>query len=131
MRISIRNTIIWLLIAFLGVVFFASGMAKMVGAPWDIEDFESLHTSFQLMYVVGAMEVLSALGLFVDRYRSWSATVQAVLMAGAIGMHMINGDLHILGLPTILGAAAAWLVYLLAVKDTTQQQTADEEATED
>ncbi len=114
-----RRFIIWLDIAFLSIIFFASGMAKMVGAPWDIEDFESLNASFQLMYVVGAVEVLTSIGLFVDRYRLWSATIQAILMTGAIGMHMINGDLHIVGLPLFLGAGAALLVYLLSTTDIT------------
>lgn len=111
---TLRVLLEWLIIFVLSVVFFASGMSKVTGQPWDLEDFQKLGMGFQMVHLVGAAEVLAVFGLFVDRYKVWSATLLAVVSFGAIVVHVLLDDLVEMGGPLVLGFLSAALVYLLA-----------------
>jgi len=46
-----------IIIIILSIVFLAAGIAKLTGQHWDIEDFEKIGMSFQMIHFIGAAEV--------------------------------------------------------------------------
>lgn len=112
---KLHRTLVWILTFILSVAFFTSGMKKLVGNSFNLDDWQSLGYNWEVMYTIGGIEFLTALGLWATQYRIWAATIQAILMVGAIGLHMIAGDLSIVGGPLFLGAFDGALVYLLSM----------------
>ena len=86
---TLRVLLEWIIIFVLSIVFFASGFSKLANQHWDLEDFEKLGMSMQMVHMIGAAEILAALGLFVDRYRMWAATILAIVSFGAIVVHVV------------------------------------------
>lgn len=121
---KVHKVLLWFFTFVLSVAFLTSGMEKLVGNSFDLDDFQSLGYNWDILYGIGAIEFLTALGLWVKEYRIWAATIQAILMVGAIGLHMIAGDLHIIGGPLVLGALDAALVYLLSMHSSKEDEVA-------
>ncbi len=123
LRVLLESIIVFVL----SIVFFASGFSKLADQHWDLEDFEKLGMSFQMIQMIGAAEILAALGLFVDRYRTWAATVLAIISFGAIVVHVILNDLVEMGGPLILGALSGALVYFISTApkeaDSSQEES--------
>lgn len=80
------------MIAALGValsaVFFVAGMAKLLRAAPLEEQFREFGLSTSVMRLVGAAELLGAIGLQIDRLEIPSALGLALLMAGAVANHV-------------------------------------------
>lgn len=110
LRVLLESIIVFIL----SIVFFASGFSKLADQHWDLEDFEKLGMGFQMIHMIGAAEILAALGLYVDRYRTWAATVLAIISFGAIVVHVILNDLVEMGGPLVLGALSGALVYFIS-----------------
>ncbi len=119
---KIYTVLVWFFTFILSVAFLTSGMEKLVGNSFDLDDFQSLGYNWDVLYGIGAIELLTALGLWVKEYRIWAATIQAILMVGAIGLHMIAGDLEVIGGPLVLGAIDAAVVYLLSMHSSTEDE---------
>ena len=119
---KLHNVLVWILTFALSVAFLTSGMEKLVGNSFDLDDCQSVGYNWSVLYTIGAIEFLTSLGLWVKQYRIWAATIQAILMVGAIGLHMMANDLHIIGGPLFLGGMAAALVYLLSMHNSKEDE---------
>ncbi|NOU97420.1 DoxX family membrane protein [Paenibacillus sp. LMG 31456] len=91
-----------------GVGFLLTGFMKLSGDPTQVEAFNDIYgygTGF--MYVVGIIEVLSALGLLLGFWRNKLVTVFSgvlvMVMAGAILTHLKSGQgFGIASMPLVL-----------------------------
>jgi uncharacterized membrane protein YphA (DoxX/SURF4 family) len=97
--------------ALLAVAFLGSGGLKLAGAKQSLQMRDQLHVGARLWRLVGALEVVGALGLaagFVVPVLGIAAAVGlALLMAGAIVTHARARDLR--------NAGPAALLLVLAV----------------
>jgi len=103
----------WSLSIFLALLFAALGSSKLWGpsaARWG-ERFLNLGYPAGSHYVVGAVEIVSGLALLLPRSRKAAAGSLTLVMAGAIGTHLIHGELPRVIPPLILFILALLLFF--------------------
>lgn len=97
-----------LLTYLLALVFAASGGAKLLALPFEVEAFARWGYSLEFMYFTGALEVAGALGLLVPRLSALAALCLSVLMLGAVGTHVMHQEWAV-GLVALgIGLAVFW-----------------------
>ncbi len=90
------------------VAFLMSGVVKLSGNALMLHDFKEIYGySKGFMYLIGAFEILGAIGLIVGFWRSKIATFSsaglAIIMIGAVFTHLSAGqDLNVAIAPFIL-----------------------------
>jgi uncharacterized membrane protein YphA (DoxX/SURF4 family) len=77
------NVALWVLQAVLALQFAGGGLAKLAGAPELVDMFANIGAGQWLRYLVGALEVVGAVGLLVPRLSGLAAVGLAGLMVGA------------------------------------------------
>jgi putative oxidoreductase len=114
------NTILWLLQGLLALVFLGSGALKLLLPRADLSTHLAWVASVPswLPPFIGLLEVLGALGLIlplamrvVPALTRLTAALLAVLMALAVGLHAIRGELA-LGMPALVLACLCVFVVI-------------------
>lgn len=108
---DVQGKIRFVLRAILGLLFFAAGVAKLLGAPMLVEEF-SLFAPYGIgqwfRYLVGAIEIVGAL-LLIPRSRvPWGAAVLLFVCIGAFFAQLLvihHDFIH----PIVMGALLAWV----------------------
>jgi uncharacterized membrane protein YphA (DoxX/SURF4 family) len=106
--ITFRKATVWAGAALLAVAFIAIGVSKLAGASaarWG-ERFEQWGYPANTHYAVGLLEVLGGIGMVVPRWRRAASLTLAVLMAAALGTHVVNGELARVVPPLVFGGLA-------------------------
>lgn len=85
--------LVWILEAFLVLGFLMAGFGKASGSEQQKQAFSGrYHYSLGMMYFIGAMEMLGALGLlvgyFVPILAVLAAAGLAIIMIGAVATHL-------------------------------------------
>lgn len=96
--------------AFTGLQFLMGGGMKLTGAM--VEQFAAWGLPGAFSYVTGVVEIVGALLVFFPRTRMYGGALLAAWMVGAIGTHVVNGEVAA-SIPAViaggLAAAVAWL----------------------
>jgi len=106
---SIASWIIQVLIAGL---FLMMGSQKLMGEAEMTANFVKWGMPGFMLYVIGTLEVLGAIGLFIPRLAGLAATGLILLMVGALFTHLIHGEYGIALMPVAVMAMLAVVVYL-------------------
>ena len=103
----------WSISIILALLFAAVGFSKLWGPPSARWSDRFLHWGYPagFQYVVGGVEIISGLALLVPRSRKPASVTLALVMAGAVGTHLIHGELPRIVVPLILGILA-FLLFL-------------------
>ena len=83
-----RKTIFYALLILISVFFLFGGGGKAFGHPEAIKYNQALHLDVWFIRLIGTLEVLGAIGLWVHRYRTSATICLMVIMIGAIGCHI-------------------------------------------
>lgn len=92
----------------LALIFFASGGAKLLSLPFEVEAFVRWGYPITFMYFTGIVEVSGAVGLLITRLSSLASLCLAVLMLGAIGTHLAHKEWLMLAVASSIAIAAFW-----------------------
>ena len=87
-----KNIIGWIITGLLVLAFLMAGGVKLSGQEEMVQNFDKWGYPIVFMYVIGLFEILGAIGLLVKNFRIFSAIGLILLMLGAIGTHLINGE---------------------------------------
>jgi uncharacterized membrane protein len=71
--------------AFLGLIYFCAGSAKLLGAEFMVEAFDATGLGQSLRIAVGVLEICGGLCLFVPRASIYAAVVLGCTMVGVLG----------------------------------------------
>jgi putative oxidoreductase len=94
----------WILQVLIGSLFLFSGASKLFGVPEMVNFFAQVGFGQWLRYVLGVLEVGSAVALFFPRQAFYGALVLSFSLLGHIVIHQV-----------VLHRPASFLVVLLAV----------------
>jgi uncharacterized membrane protein YphA (DoxX/SURF4 family) len=103
---------VWAGTLLLAIAFVFAGVSKLRGPSalrWA-DRFAHWGYPASARYVVGALEILGAVGVLIPMCRRPAAGILVALMAGAFGTHAAHAELPRLVPPLVLGAIA-FLVY--------------------
>jgi len=99
---TIKRAGVWVLVVLLAAEFIAAGARKFApGSSWS-HMFLAWGYPPWFRFVVGAVEVLSGLALFVPQARRGAIGVLLAIMAGAVATHLLHGEPRRLILNAIL-----------------------------
>jgi len=85
------NASLWLAALLSASVFLVAATAKLAGVM--DQNFERWGYGGRFALVVGVLELLGALGLLLPRTAGWAALGLSLVMIGAIGTHVANGEI--------------------------------------
>ena len=125
MKILQKISMITVAVVVLNVWLFRFGKATMFrggDATNMTEEFAAYGLNETMVYLVGGLKILSALGLLIGFFNKKTITpaagLMAVLMIGAIAMHFKIGDEAIKFLPAGLMFALSSLIIMVNKKLT-------------
>lgn len=104
MRI-IKTVVVWALQILVGAMFVLVGVMKFQDPGWA-RNFARWGYPDGFYIVVGVLEAVGGIALFVPRFTTYAAILLMTTMAGAVLTHLLHGETQRLGVP---------LVYLLIV----------------
>lgn len=107
-----RNIFAWIITILLAAAFGMAGAYKLMGSEEMIQNFERWGLPTFTMYIVGILELLCVIGLFIPKTRMLAAYGIIVLMTGAAAIHLMNNEFSSVGTNLLLGGAAFGLAYL-------------------
>jgi putative oxidoreductase len=121
---AFANIFVWILTVLLAIVFTLAGGVKLIGAPAMVQEFAQIGIGQWFRYLTGILEVASAIGLFVPKYRFWAALQIAVIMATATSINIvILHQLTLARLTAVLMALALALAWLRPTRATLKAST--------
>src|SRR4051812_18767092 len=82
------NVTCWVLQVLAAAAFLAAGASKLAAVPVMVEMFARLGVGQWFRFVTGALEVIGAVGLLVPRAAFYGALLLALVMVGAIVVHL-------------------------------------------
>ncbi|KQS83624.1 DoxX family protein [Methylobacterium sp. Leaf361] len=86
----------------LTAVFLVAAVMKFAAVPFEVEGFVRFGYPLWFMDVVGALQLLGAVLLWTPGCVALGAGLLAVLMAGAVGSHLLAGDPVLMPLPALM-----------------------------
>lgn len=76
----------------ISLVFGLSGIAKLAGLEFEVAAFERWGFPLGFMYFTGVLEVLAALGIWINRMSAFVGLCLVGLATGAVGVQLVFGD---------------------------------------
>ena len=114
MKPKIKKTIMWILIGLLALQFTSAGLPKFTGS-WDTKFADWGYPSF-FVYLIGLVEIVGIIGLFIRKTRKWAVIALMLTMIGAAITHALNDEASRLIHNFILIALLVSVFYLHKVK---------------
>ena len=102
MKPKTRNITAWIIAGLLAFAFLGSGVTKLMGQEMHVQNFERWGFSTTFMYLIGALEVLGAMGVLIMKLRPLAGLGLGLLMIGAVGTHVAFGEWSMILPPFIL-----------------------------
>lgn len=87
-----KNAVLWTGSALLALAFVGSGAMKLTGNPELVANFARWGYPGGFIYVIGAVELIAAVGLLVPRLAGYAATGLVAVMVGAVGTHLLHAE---------------------------------------
>lgn len=111
----------YIALVILAGVFVMTGFNKVSGSEMMVQTFEGFSYPAWTMYLIGAVELLSAVGLLIPRTRMVAAGLLTFILIGAVGTHLIYGQYSALGFPAIL-LVANIVVLLIGMRKMEEEE---------
>ena len=109
-RRRVLSIALWALQSLLAIMFAMAGLAKVFGDPAMVEMFATIGIGQWFRYVVGALEIVGAVGVLIPQLSGLAALGLVCLMAGATLTNvLVLGTSPLLPIALMLvGALVAW-----------------------
>jgi putative oxidoreductase len=103
------SVLVWIAIALGVLAYAAAGTSKVLGVEQMAQSFTHFHLPLWFMTFIGACEIAGAVGLLIRRLSALAAVGLAIIMIGAIYMHVTYDA------PPMAAPAAVLLVLMIFV----------------
>lgn len=107
---KVINVILWILQIAFAAMFLVAGAVKLLNDPMMIEVFAKVGFGQWLRYVIGVVEILSAIMLIVPNLVPYGALLLICTMVGTIIAHLAVLD-ESARLPTVLLLLSAVILW--------------------
>ncbi len=76
----------------MGSIFLLVGQAKLAGGPAIDTMFEAWGYPAEFRYVVGVLEAVGGIGLFIPATKRYASVLLMIVMTGAMLTHAVNAE---------------------------------------
>jgi uncharacterized membrane protein YphA (DoxX/SURF4 family) len=87
---KVGQILLWLLTIGVGLAMALAGASKFLASEMWVGAFEGWGYPGAFSYVIGVLEVLGAVAIFVPKYATYGAALIVVIMCGAAGTLLLN-----------------------------------------
>jgi uncharacterized membrane protein YphA (DoxX/SURF4 family) len=91
-RIKIKTFLSWFLQIILGLEFIIAGSSKFFDQESNIRHFEAWGFPDHFYLIVGALEVIGGLLIFIPKLATKASTILGVIMIGASTTHIFHNE---------------------------------------
>ena len=103
---------VWGVSALLTAAFLMAGGMKLMGSEQIVQNFELWGYPYFFLYVVGLSEVTFGISLWIPKISGLAALGLVSLMVGAVGTHLLAGEMNMLAPPLVLGILSALIFWV-------------------
>ena len=89
---KIRNISAWVLQVILGLMFLMAGSSKFQHASVWERKFQNWGFPDHYYIIIGILEMIGAIGLFIPRFMKPAAIFLITIMIGAAATHLFNNE---------------------------------------
>ena len=107
-----RNIFAWVLQVLLGLEFILAGQAKFTGPDSWSKSFADWGFPDNFFYVIGGLELLGAILVFIPKFASKAALGLGIIMIGAAITHAIHAEWSRIVVTLIIAAICGGVFYL-------------------
>ncbi len=107
-----RNIVTWVLQVLLGLEFILAGQAKFTRSDVWAREFNQWGFPDNFYLVIGALELIGAILIFIPRFASKAALGLGVIMIGAAITHAIHGESSRIIVTVIIAGVCGLVFYL-------------------
>ena len=109
---KVKNRVAWTAQILLAVLYVLAASGKLISRPEWISRFRNWGFPDRFYLLIGALEILGAIGLLIPRLAGYAACGLIILMIGAAATHLVNGEgLQVLR-PVVFLLLLAIVVYM-------------------
>ena len=101
------NIGLWTLQVLLAAVYAFSAFGKLTAEAQNVAGFAAMGLGNTGMYVIGALELAGAIGMFVPALTGLAAACFVALMVGAVALTLAIGGGALVAIPATVGVVAA------------------------
>jgi hypothetical protein len=103
----------WCLSGLVAIPFIIFGGMKLIGLEMMMERMAEINYAASATRMIGIIEVLGVIGLFLSRTRVFSLSLFVLIMAGAVGSHIGGGHaLNTVFMPTLIALVSGTTILL-------------------
>lgn len=106
-----KSMLVWIVITLGALTYATAGTSKVLGVEQMVQGFTHFHLPLWFMIFIGVCEIAGAIGLLVRRLSALAAACLAIIMLGAIAMHLTY-DAPVMAVPAavllLLMGFVAW-----------------------
>ena len=102
----------WIIQILLAGLFLMSGAGKLMNDPEVVANFTRWGMPDKIYLLIGAFEVLGAIGLLIPRLAGLAATGLILIMIGALFTHLTHNELGMAVVPLVVIILLSVIVYL-------------------
>lgn len=110
-----KNKAILIMSLLLTLTFLGFGGMKFTSPEALVANFQKWGYPDGFHFIVGGLEVVGAVGLFIKSLAKYSAMLLGILMIGAFGTHVLNPPL-VEGIPSLVLGILSFSTYYLHTK---------------
>ncbi len=101
MQARTKNITIWVIQAALALFYAVQGLMKLAGGDEVVVNFTRWGFPNKFYLLIGALELLGAIGLVVPRSSAYAAMGLIAVMLGAAVTHITHGEIMMLPMPLV------------------------------
>ena len=109
-----KKSIYYALLFIVSVLFVFSGYSKIISVPEAVQNFTNAHLPLWLLYLIGPIEILGAIGLWIPMLQRLAVYALLTVLAGAILTSAIFVSITATIFPLAIAVA---LIYILRVRN--------------
>lgn len=102
----------YVMLVIVSALFLFAAYPKLIADPMAVEGFAAAHLPVWFLYLVGALEVLGVIGLWIPKTQKWAAWGLMVIMVGAIVVNAITQPINMIIMPIVVGIALWYIAHL-------------------
>ena len=107
-----KNIGSWVVQVMVAGLFMMMAVPKLMSSADTVANFERWGLPGKMYLVIGAFEMLGAIGLLVPKTSAYAAIGLIMIMMGALYTHLTHGEMLMAMMPVMVMMMLAFVVYV-------------------
>lgn len=106
-----KNVASWVIQVLVAALFMMMAAPKLMSDPEVVSNFTRWGLPEKIYLVIGAFELVGAIGLLIPKTAAYAATGLILIMVGALFTHLMHGEVMMALMPIMVMLMLGFVVY--------------------